>query len=228
MVASRASEIEKHRKVATLSHVPKPIIVTYSQGAKEFAAQLLGRIVSDTDLAGLAGALTGAEVIVSRDGQSLLLEVHHPEVEIQLRRLARDSAGAPFLRNQAIRKYPTTPSGFGLKTFAVQIKSAKQLNVERIVAFAAGYPNHPDGLNGYYTWMRFGFNAALDDADIELLPAELAGAKDLNDVIRLGGKDWWKANGYEREMVFDLSDDSAMMQIFRAYQAEKKRQKRKK
>ncbi len=68
----------------------------------------------------------------------------------------------------------------------------------------------------------------LDDADLELLPVELANAQNLNDVIRLGGKDWWKANGYEREMIFDLSDDSAMMQIFRTYQAEKKRQKKKK
>ncbi len=184
--------------------------------------------MSDADLAGVAGALPSTTVAVTREGPSLLLVVQHPAVEIQQRRLARDSAGALYLRNQAIRKHPTTPPGFGLKTFVIQVEAAKRLGIDRIIAFAAGYPNHPNGLNGYYTWMRFGFNAVLDDADLELLPAELANAQDLNDVIRLGGKDWWKANGYEREMIFDLSDDSAMMQIFRAYQAEKKRQKKKK
>ncbi len=183
----------------------------------------MGQIVPDADLAGLAGALPGAIVFITREGQSLLFEVQHPAVEIQHRRLARDQAGALYLRNTALRKLPATPSGFGLKMFAVQVEAAKRLGVERIVAFAAGYPNHPDGLNGYYTWMRFGFNALLDDADLEVMPVELARAQDLNDIIRLGGKDWWKANGYEREMIFDLSDNSVMMQIFREYQAEKKK-----
>lgn len=66
-------------------------------------------------------------------------------------------------------------------------------------------------------WARYGYNAPLKPDEIALLPDELKGCKTLNDIMRRKGKDWWKVNGSERDMVFSLDKRSSMMSVLRTY-----------
>jgi len=57
----------------------------------------------------------------------------------------------------------------------------------------------------------------LRESEISLLPAALRGVTELNEVMQRGYHWWWQATGDSRSMVFDLAQDSPMMQLFRAY-----------
>jgi len=74
--------------------------------------------------------------------------------------------------------------------------------------------------NGYYTWARFGFDAYLGPEKV-FLPPHLSRVKTTNDLMLNGGHLWWKQHGSQRSMVFDLAEDSSMMQVFQAYLKEK-------
>ena len=101
-----------------------------------------------------------------------------------------------------------------------QVAGARKLGIRRIELWASGNYNDA-GYNGYYTWARFGFDAPLTQRDRRLLPPELAVAQTVNDLIHLGAAEWWKKNGDDRAMMFDLAEDSSMMRVFRAYLKEK-------
>ncbi len=47
--------------------------------------------------------------------------------------------------------------------------------------------------------------------------ATLKSAQTVNDLIWLGGRQWWRDNGTARRMHFDLADDSSMMRILTDY-----------
>ncbi len=83
-------------------------------------------------------------------------------------------------------------------------------------------PGRGAGTNGYYTWARFGFTAALTEKERAKLPANLAQATTVNELLDLaGGKEWWLTNGTGRQMEFDLSAGSSSRKRFDRYWQEK-------
>jgi hypothetical protein len=79
------------------------------------------------------------------------------------------------------------------------------LGIQKIKTFAAKSAKE----NGYYTWARFGYDAALDDINLDLtgkLPSSLSGAKRVSDLMKTPeGRQWWKANGDEFDGVFTVT-----------------------
>jgi hypothetical protein len=195
------------------------IRVIYKRGAITVARRLFGYRPADDDLARLAGALDGAEVIVSarKDKAWLYLAVNDPRFDRYETSVRRDGNGSLYAYIHHVYVAPgQTGRGHGLRAFLRQVRGARKLTLARFELYAAGNPA-TGAENGYYTWARYGFNAALRQVEIGLLPPALRGVTELNEVMQRGYHWWWKATGDSRSMVFDLAPDSSMMQVFSAY-----------
>lgn len=78
----------------------KNIKVSYEQGAAELAERLIGRPVSDEELAAAVGAFGVAEVTIHpRLDGGLLADIKHPEIELQQRRIFRNALGELEVNN---------------------------------------------------------------------------------------------------------------------------------
>ena len=219
----RASHLSLHGRVLP-SVTVKVITVNYEPDAAAFAERLFGYRPADDELACLAGLLDGATVTVSvkRQKSWLYLSVNDPRFERYETSVRKDVDGGLFAYiHHTYVAAGQTGQGYGLRAFLQQVRSAQRLGLTRFELYAAGNPA-TGAENGYYTWARYGFNAALREPEIALLPAALRGVADLNEVMQRGYHWWWKATGDSRSMVFDLAQNSSMMQVFRAYLETKK------
>lgn len=195
------------------------IVVNYEAGALEFAQQLFGRQPADDELAWLAGALPGATVNVAVRQQKgwLYLTISDARFDRYESSIRKDADGSLFAYiHHAYAAAERRRQGNGLTAFLRQVKAARRLGLKRFELFAAGNPGSKDE-NGYYVWARFGFDAPLREIERRALSVELIGSITINQVIQLGGHEWWKSVGNARSMVFDLQDGSEMMETLRAY-----------
>jgi hypothetical protein len=110
--------------------------------------------------------------------------------------------------------------------FESQVAAASKEGIDYITLHAAGGPNQ--GMNGYYTWPRFGFDQpidALESGRVKRMVAErYPDAKTVLDVFSTpGGAEWWKENGTEMHQAkFDMTPGSRSRRVFEAYLAAKK------
>ena len=149
------------------------------------------------------------------------VEVTHPKVAEQVRFIRRDAQGELCIWNFRFEK----ARGFynvGLESLVRQVKGARALGVKRLECWAAGNPKDTR-YSGYYQWARYGYDAPLtlrEKMQIARFP-QLAGAQTLNELMLQGGNQWWKENGTERQMTFELGQDSSMMKTLRHYLMQK-------
>lgn len=203
----------------------KQIKVKYGRGARRAVAALFGWQLPDERLAFLAGALDGATVHLSPHGDSLFFDVQHPDVLFQQRRLNKDELGRLYVRNLYFEKQPWGQPLLGLRALLRQIEAGQALGVSYQSLSAIGDVD-TDGLNGYYTWARYGFDAELS-LDLQArLPNQYAGVKTLNELFQQGGAELWQQRGVPMEMVFALTPDSSMMQTLNAYLAQLRKEGR--
>jgi hypothetical protein len=199
------------------------ITVKYAAGAADLARDLFGRAVADEELAASVGAIDGATLTVRvRKGGELFVEIAHPLIVRQERGFRRDANGELYIWNYHFEKRHDAPPGVGLLSFRTQVKGARRLGVQRIELWAAG--DFKDrSYNGYYTWARFGFDAPLTQEEKRRLSAlsQFVGAQTVNDLMKCGGRQWWRDNGSARKMRFDLNEDSSMMRVFNDYLEDK-------
>jgi hypothetical protein len=153
----------------------------------------------------------------------LYLSVDDPSrFEVYDTSIRRDSNGNLFAYIHEVRTAAGQGGqGLGVEAFVRQVAGARALGVRYFKLWAAG-DYFAKSRNGYYTWARFGFEAPLMSHQKGLLTDELADAETVNDVIRMGGENWWRRYGGDAEMLFDLSDESEMMALFKRYLREKK------
>lgn len=96
-----------------------------------------------------------------------------------------------------------------------QVRTAQKLGFTEIALFAAGHSGHIE-LNGYYAWPRLGFNMVLPSHLKP--PAHLGDIYDVLDLMQTEeGREWWKNNGIEGHMVFDLSKGSKSLKVLEQY-----------
>lgn len=188
--------------------------------------------ITKEDWAALVGAPPGAKVTVSSpfSEPTIIVEVEHKWYRgTQQRTISRRFDGRNLelvLHGDYFGVNSRSPKGTGLRVFAMMVKTARTLGIKKIETHAAGDSStsaNPDtergrGWNGYYTWPRFGYNAPLPDSIRYKLPEHLQDAEDLQDLNALpGGADWWKENGVEIDLEFDLSDGSKSMAVLQQY-----------
>lgn len=193
----------------------KDISVHYEIGAAELAHRLFGALPPEEEMAALAGALDGGQVRISVRRVGLFLAVEHQWFECYETSIRMDEDGKLFAYIHDVRKRGQEPRDITVKAFLRQVKAARRLCLTRFELYAAGTSTDTK-FSGYRFRPRLGFNAALYHFELVDLPPSLAGAENLNDLmLSPKGYEWWKRRGSERSMVFDLQEQSAMMQVLR-------------
>lgn len=206
---------------------PRDVNVYFDDDYVESQLQdILGRELSHDEIGGLVGALDGADIFVEEFDDKLLFRIVHPLIAEQQRTLETGWDGNTFMHNVIFRKSRTAPKSTGLKSFATQVFHAERFGVSFIETDAAGnYESslRKGGWNGYYTWGRFGYNAALSPEERERFPSPYKAARDVNDLFirNNNGSKVWLYFGSGRPMLFDLDQDSRSFEILRNYLHEK-------
>jgi GNAT superfamily N-acetyltransferase len=174
------------------------------------------------DMASLVGAPDDARVTVGiYKGK---LEVGWESPAGSASRTFRKVDGVPEVENvHFILEKEHQGTGLGTAVLAKQIAHATRHGLSKIKTYAAGNFRSIDTYNGYYTWPRFGYDAPLDEWTREKLPATLADAGRLSDLMKTPeGREWWKVNGEDGDMEFDLRAGSLSRKVFAEYLRRKK------
>jgi hypothetical protein len=113
------------------------------------------------------------------------------------------------------------PERLATVAFGLMAISAYRLGFDHISLFAAGNgpidPEDPEGFVGFAVWPKFGFDAPLEPAELNMAPSEaLHACRTVQEVIAVD-PDWWNVHGRGRDMRFDLSADSRSWAILLNY-----------
>lgn len=144
------------------------------------------------------------------------LRVYWTRGENQIDRfLYKDDTGALVLAN---RKFflgeDMQGKGTGSMFFYSQAKNAQQAGITRIETEAVRGPD----FNGYYTWPRMGYDGDLPKAITSKLPQQFSGFTKVSQLMDTPeGRTWWKKNGDDIDLTFDLAEGSRSMQVLEAY-----------
>jgi hypothetical protein len=200
--------------------VPKDISLKATASTRKHLEAFFGAAVPDNKLASLVGALDGSIIEIAPLGEGFISRARHQYLIEQIRIGGGGEAGL-FLTNEFFQLTGDAPEGTGLISFIRQVTAARDLGFTFIRTYAEGSVSDPDGFIGYYVWARFGFNAPLEEHEIENLPPELGKCRDLNDLMMRGGQEWWRQNGSGRDMIFLLSDGELSLTVLGNYLADK-------
>ena len=191
--------------------------LNFAAGVTGRIRELFGRDIGGAQLAAAAGALDGAQVEFKlKRSDELLAIIKHPYIISQVRSFRRDKAGNLCVFNEEFTKHPLAPPNLGALALWRQVQAARELGLAYIETYAAGDPRSASRY-GYYVWAVYGFNGPLYVGERRIMPPELRVARDLNQLIELGGDWWWRRNGGERKMIFDLAEESASTRILQNY-----------
>lgn len=127
-------------------------------------------VKGDVDMATLVGAPDNATIKYSRgpyewddegDGKappSVVMQGSGPGIKMMTREVTRDpSSGKLVMINHELT---TTQPGLGRSILKNQVLAARKAGITEIRTPAAGGPG--EGMNGYYTWARYGYDASIE------------------------------------------------------------------
>ncbi|SIT49710.1 conserved hypothetical protein [Paraburkholderia ribeironis] len=117
-----------------------------------------------------------------------------------------------FLRRQA-------PDYLGTVAFALCAMTAHRMGFTHISLIAGGGRGHNPNMIGYFFWPKLGFDAPLGPDETGAHP-EFAACETVQDVLAIDGQ-WWRDNGTQRWMEFDLAPDSPAWRKLLDYLREK-------
>lgn len=115
--------------------------------------------------------------------------------------------------------------GTGTALFLNQVKEARKLGYKTLRVHAAGGEGWGEDWDGYYRWARLGYTLdPVDKRKVErFLTENNRKEKDLNELVSTNeGLNFWKENGFEWHGAFDLTDESANMNLLIKYLEVKK------
>jgi hypothetical protein len=128
------------------------------------------------------------------------------------RRILRD---VEMIDNTFMRVHQTK-SGIGFKLFINQIKEARKLGFTYLEVSAGAGPEY----NGYYTWARFGYSMNQHDHQTfcELMDDNNRNERSIIQLMKTEeGRDFWRANGFWWQGIFDLQDESENINALKSY-----------
>lgn len=113
------------------------------------------------------------------------------------------------------------PERLATVAFGLMAISAYRLGFRHISLFAAGNgpidPDDPDGFVGFAVWPKFGFDAPLEPAELNMAPSEALRACRTVQEVNVVDPEWWNVHGRGREMRFDLNAGSRSWKILLNY-----------
>ncbi|MES2759418.1 MAG: hypothetical protein V4693_18755 [Pseudomonadota bacterium] len=115
---------------------------------------------------------------------------------------------------------PDAPARFCTAAFGLMACTANRHGFKKITLFAGGNGPPPEqeeegDLVGYMVWPKFGFDAELIPADLNLEP-RLSHCRSVLEVTRFDSC-WWEQHGRGREMWFDLAPSSRSWKVLLNY-----------
>lgn len=215
-----ATKRELKKSKATVTHNPR-----LRRDLQEFSENLFG-ITDFKDYASLVGAPDDAQVNINlskdEDRYTVQVTIRHSSFTA-VRSLGADDDGNLFIKNVVFfMKAGQTGKGLGTEVFSNQVAWAKDMGFSYIKTDAARSPS----MNGYYTWMRQGY-----DAPVAILAPELRAsaqrdypqAQSVLDIMSTPeGREWWKENGDSVDgAIFDLTEGSRSWQTHKDYLQER-------
>ncbi len=180
-------------------------------------------------LAAIACAVPGADVDVvaekPRKGKppTMSLNYEHDGVEAT-RTLYRNRHGKTVCHNEFFEIRDNSPhKGKGAQVFHEQVQALQKAGVDHIETEAARGPK----LNGYYTWVRLGYDGPIPENSLLRMPSGLRSKLNekstLLDLLDLPeGRQWWKDRGESVDVKFDLTPGSRSLQVLEKYLDERK------
>lgn len=184
--------------------------------AERLARRLFRRPLEPCEYAGLAGAPDDARVEIGALRGMLYIEMGAPAAGYRAHYYVRRAGRDIVLINDGFHIYARElrGRGLGLHVFHRQMQNAARLGIRRIETVAG----RRRGENGYYTWPRFGFEAALP-ADIRrVLPPELENERTVLGLMECErGRRWWREYGETIRVAFDLDCGSRSQKALSRY-----------
>lgn len=181
-------------------------------------------------VASLVGAPDNARIDVFADYSGLVANVDHPDYYAM--RTFFEFQGKRGIRNNSFEMNDSAKGkGLGTEIFARQVEAASKEGFDYISTGAIG--SKDTSYNGYYTWPRLGYDTSLTDLKGQSNPQALQQAKKqfpeaetLLDVMATkAGREWWKDNGGDVELKFDLTPGSRSLKVLETYRKEKAKTK---
>ncbi len=117
-----------------------------------------------------------------------------------------------FLRDQA-------PELLGTIAFALCAMTAHQMSYAKISLIAGGGRGYDPNMIGYLFWPKLGFDAPIEDGEVEDAPL-LANCETVQEIVAIDPQ-WWRGNGSQRWMEFDLAPRSESWEKLLDYLREK-------
>ena len=103
--------------------------------------------------------------------------------------------------------------------FNNQVENLRAAGVSRIQTAAIR-----EGVNGYYTWARLGYDGEFSGSIRRQLqnprraPASLSKMTRVSELMRSAeGRNWWRENGESLDLEFDLDPDSTSSRVLAEY-----------
>lgn len=205
--------------------VPLPIApskarVSADKDARKAVKAVVGRSLTMTEMATLAGATDDAKLLVTAYPGGVRLVWEGPTANAE-RRLTIGPDGRPEIENLHVKvRKAEQGKGIGSEIFGRQVDQAVKIGASRIRTFAV----RDDLLGdvGYSVWPKMGYDAFLNGEQRDMLPKSLAGARTISDLMKSKrGREWWKTNGNSTDMEFDLKPGSLSRKAWDSYRKRK-------
>lgn len=180
-------------------------------------------------IARVAGAPDNSEIHVRRGAagvDSLVLNVSNASVfqypsEYILVNEGADT-GLTLLIESIYVRQELQGAGIGTRSVMVSLAEAAILGFRTVALLAAGSATKRTMFFGYHVWPSMGFDAPLPPMQKRRLPASLAWAERVSDLMQSEeGNQWWYDNGVPVVVEFDLEKDSVSWQLLHRYAKKK-------
>lgn len=177
------------------------------------AKHQFGRSPTPGEYAVLAGAPSGAEVVVASAGVDILVEWLSHDYSAYAIRVLSCSDGVPTLVCDTLRVYDNVPRFREImpSLLSAQLSVAQRVRLTRVVLKA----EEPGAACPAFPWACYGFDAVIPDEVRRRLPAVLDGAVTVRPLMRSeAGKAWWRRRVPPTELTFDLRPGSESWSVF--------------
>ena len=204
-------------------------ILGYGKAEQAHMRRVFGRTVSEKELGKLVGAPDGSTIHVSFNKSdpnskfAFKLDVKHPYIstkpdEGMTRYIFKQGREVGIYNGTFYANKSVAPEGFGTRVFANQVYNARESGVSYIRTMALGFGSVA---NGAYTWGRLGYDAPLSNTIKAKLLTQFGKsyrtANTINELIKRGGSEFWRANAESGDMIFDLGRSSTSIRILNSY-----------
>lgn len=170
--------------------------------------------ISNEELARLCGAIDGSKIYIDAREDEITLKIKNEICEEMIRKIVVTEEGAALIINESFfLKNHYQNKGIGVRSFAIEAKEAKNQGFLKIITEAAG--SKESFMNGYYTWIRLGFDAEVQENS---LPAPFSQCRTLLQLTSTDeGRAYWYNYGHTVTVEFDLREGSASWGILNQY-----------